>query len=85
MPNFAWGVDGRAYVLLYYIQVPYPIYARVSFSEQMSLSCSQSELMLLNQHIWSIFNLQQTATQSRLIVCPMVVANYVQKSTTQRK
>lgn len=60
------------------------IYARVSCSVQMSLSCSQSKFMLLNQHIWSIFNLEQTTMQSRLIICPMVVSKLCTKEHSTR-
>lgn len=34
-------------------------YEEVILSVQMSLSCTQSEFLLLSYHIWSIFNLEQ--------------------------
>lgn len=40
--------------------------------------------MLLNQHIWSIFNLEQTTMQSRLIICPMVVGKLCTKEHSMR-
>lgn len=47
-------------------------YVEVILSVQMSLSCTQSEFLLLSYHIWSIFNLEQQTAWSKLIVCSMV-------------
>lgn len=60
------------------------IYVRVSFTVQMSLSCSQSKFMMLNQHIWSIFNLQQQIVWSRLIIFSMVVGKLCSKEHSTR-
>lgn len=50
----------------------------------MSLSCSQSKFMMLNQHIWSIFNLQQQIVWSRLIIFSMVVGKLCSKEHSTR-